>query len=601
MEQEFFPEGGCVRTGEPSYRVFIFTKEVTEDVKSVNITWSTIDSTCSIELTNPREKWIITENNLNGIWREDEKIKKAIYKRKKTFIVTKKSKSTINKNENPKSESSTTHTEAGTCVYDLYEGDSVISCGDTVRVYLKDPFSDYWYRGFTGYASPVTDSYSADADHFILTVHCEDTKRWIRATRLGWGVWGSDSSVSYATQEETEKATVSSIWQYVAPGKSLEELVVWLITGKTLDTSVIGDMQIKPDKEEELELRCGNFTLGKRWVIKNNKDVEDAQLFLFNECLRVQGKGADAEDLITEEGKFVTRAGSGENAKKVDDGSLYNVDGQIHVMIPEYLTYTGEDEEEGGIYLKPHTMLQEIGYRDEYSSRLGIIQDWAETVEFKFYALPNGDVLLEFPQYDFRPEDYGKANDSITKGKEVFKVTNKEIMGWDITEDDGGIDTLFVVGGSLEQYFKKIGDSAQLSGRIGISGKESLTKRFGWRCRNLDAPLVTSKEGCVLLAEALLNRSFSEAKTMNVDCTARYEVWPGRPYLVEGRRVLGYCTSIEHTIVWGSQLKTKINLSYLRGWNTEKEEWTTIGGKLISEERRYLDYSKLYSSEKKGI
>ena len=593
---QFFPEGGCVRTGEPSYRVFLFTKEVTEDVKSVNITWSTIDSTCSIELTNPREKWIITEDNLNGIWREDEKIKKEIYKRKKTFIVSEKSESTISdKDENPKASSS--HSEAGTCVYDLYEGDSVISCGDPVRIYLKDPFSDYWYRGFTGYASPVTDSYDASSDYFTLTVHCEDTKRWIRATRLGWGVWGSNSSVSYATKEEAGKASIYSIWQHVAPGMSLEELVVWLITGKVPDTSIVGNMKETTNTDQaikELELRCGNFTLGKRWVIKNKKDIEDAQLFLFNECLRVQGKGSDAEDLITEEGKFVTRAGSGEYANKVDDGNLYNVDGQIHVMIPEFLTYTGKDKE--GIDLKPHTMTEGIGYRDEYSSRLGIIQDWAETVEFKFYALPNGDVLLEFPQYDFRPEDYGKANDSIIKDGEVFKITNKEITGWDITEDDGGIDTLFVVGGSLEQYFKRIGDMAQLSGRIGLAAKESLTKRFGWRCRNLDAPLITSKEGCELLAEALLNRSFAEAKTMNVNCTARYEVWPGRPYLMEGRKVLGYCTSVEHTIIWGSQLKTKINLGYLRGWNKEKKAWTTIGGKLISEERRYLDYSKLYAS-----
>ena len=238
MEQEFFPEGGCVRTGEPSYRVFIFTKEVTEDVKSVNITWSTIDSTCSIELVNPREKWIITEDNLKGIWREDEKTKKAVYNKKKTFIVPEKSESTINekdeKDDRKKSKASSIHDEAGTCIYDLYEGDSVISCGDPVRVYIKDPFSDYWYRGFTGYATPVTDSYDAESDHFILTVHCEDTKRWIRATRLGWGVWGSKSSVSYATKEETEKASVYSIWQHVAPGKSLEELVVWLITGKIL-------------------------------------------------------------------------------------------------------------------------------------------------------------------------------------------------------------------------------------------------------------------------------------------------------------------------------------------------------------------------------
>ena len=596
MEQEFFPEGGCVRTGEPSYRVFLFTREVTEDVKSVNITWSIIDSTCSIELANPREKWIITEDNLKGVWREDEKVKKAIYNKKKTFIVSEKSESTINdKDSKPKSKNSTTHNEAGTCIYDLYEGDSVISCGDTVRVYIKDPFSDYWYRGFTGYASPVTDSYNAEADYFTLTVHCEDTKRWIRATRLGWGVWGSNSPVSYATTEEANKASVYSIWQHVAPGMSLEELVVWLITGKGLDSSIVGNMKETTNKDQkikELELRCGNFTLGKRFVIKNNKDVEEAQLFLMDECLRVQGKGGDAEDLITEEGKFVTRLGSGEYAKKVDDGNIYNVDGQIHVIIPEFLTHTSKDE--SGIDLKPHTMTSEIGYRDEYSSRLGIIKDWADTVEFEFYALPNGDVVLEFPQYDFRPEDYGEANKSVTSG-EIFKITNKEITGWNITEDDSGIDTLFVVGGSLEQYFKKVGDMAQLDGRIGFAAKESLAKRFGWRCRNLDAPLITSKEGCELLAEALLNRSFANAKTMRVDCTARYETWPGRPYQMEGRKVLGYCTSIEHVLIWGSQIKTTINLGYLRGWNEKRKEWTTIGGRLISEERRFLDYSKLYA------
>ena len=44
--------------------------------------------------------------------------------------------------------------------------------------------------------------------------------------------------------------------------------------------------------------------------------------------------------------------------------------------------------------------------RTEFKSRLAVISSLAARVEHSIYATPKGDIAIEFPLYDFRPEDY---------------------------------------------------------------------------------------------------------------------------------------------------------------------------------------------------
>jgi len=584
-KDKFTLEGGKIRTGEPDYRVFVFGIEITADVSSVITTWSFADSNATVEVANAREKYIVTRDNLDGEWREDEAVKEWIYNKKKKFTI----------------EGATGGIEN---VYDLHEDECIFNCGDPVRVYLKDPFSKQWYRGFTGYVTPVTDSYDAAFEKYTITLHCEDTKRWIKATRLVWGAWGKDGSpIKMATEEEMESA-VNSVWQEIKPGFTLADYIIWLITGE--------GAQRNGKTLESISQKCGNFEKGKEWAVKTVKDLESAQNWLWENVLRIDEdqiakEGAtvhqnvpkicyDANDNIVDcDGEEVVSIV--DDYSKWKDAGLYSVDGKVHLLLPEF--FSSGAEWEG---LLPHNIRENIGYRDEYQSRLSLLEDWIGRVNFFFYSLPNGDVICEFPQFDARPKDYGSANQSVidpfrpdVSDYEIFRIDNSELEGWSITEDDSEIETMFLVGGSLTQYFQNPTEAAKVAGVVAFSFRPALVKRFGWKAREISAPLVVEKEGAQLYADAIRNKSYINARTMSVPTTPKFEAWPARPYKVVGRKVLGFCTSIRHTVVWNQQVRTNFDFGYLRTYNEAKGRWTTIGGEGISEGARMLDYSKLFS------
>jgi hypothetical protein len=584
-----------IRTGEPDYRVFIFGNEVTSDVTSVNITWSHVNNNCTIELANQNEKYIVTRENKNHVWRTEEDIKKRVYRIKNAF-----------------------KTKKGDNVYDLYEGECIFSCGDPVRVYIKDPFSTQWYRGYTGYATPITDSFRADFNQYMVTIGVQDTKRWIRNTRLVFGVWGEDGSpYEVATKEEMADSSYRSVWQEIEPDFTLPEYVLWIITGQGFKR---GERELRT-----LGLKCGNFDKGMRWDIKNVRDLAQAQEWLTKNVLKIEktydlnGNELIGETIIDIEGPQVFRnIGSVEkcydsNGNEVpcrgadsdilntnvirietdwEEAGLYNVDGQVHVIMPEFLSsFTA---------FLPHTLIQQMGYRDEAKSRLSLIESWVSKLDFRFYALPNGDVLLEFPQYDLRPIDYvlnvsGGWPPAVGLDEDTpFRIKEDELIDWGITENDEKVDTLFLVGGSLTQYYQNTGDTAKLAGAVGFAYREKLVKRYGWKVKQLDNPFIVQKDAAQVYAESLVNKSFIDAKSMSVSTTPKFDAWPARPYKVDGRRYLGFCTSVNHVINWNSQCRSTFQLGYLRGWNDERQQWTAVGGNLISEETRDIDYSRIY-------
>lgn len=524
-----------IRTGDPSYRIFTYFNEITEDVVSVTVTWGYVESTCTITISNKNNKYILTKENVeDGIWTEDEKVKRDIYSMKKDYQVK------------------------GQPVYDLFESECIFHCGDPVKVYFKDPHSSQWWKSFSGYFTPVTDSYDSQSDKFVISLRCEDTKRWIRQTRLGIGVYGGKGPLDYATPDEQQNNVITTVFQNLPAGITLEEIFIWLILGTPPESLSVGGTV--PSSIS----RAGNFLNSDVQYVKDKSQFVSIQSNIIN-SLKINYEDIESDGL--------TYGWS--------EAGLLSVDGTLRMILPEFFKDFRA--------INPLNIITQVGYRDEYRDRLAILQDYAELLNFLFYTLPNGDIILEFPQYDLVPADYG---DEL---KEIFTVSENEVSTWDITEDDSNVQTAWFVTGTISQWFQKTDASAELSGLLGMAVRESLVPRFGWKVMQTNHPIVATQEGAELIANTLLNKSFVDAKSMSIKASLKIPVCPGRPYRVYGRNYMGFCTSVTHTITWARQASSSIALGYLRGWNRDKQMWTAIGGDSVGR-LGSMDYGEAFGS-----
>ena len=181
----------------PECRVFMFGTEVTKDVQSVSVKHSLGGNQCTIKLTNPRDRYVITKQDLIGNLREDKDflatydydyLKRVPPSRPDLLHLMTQNKK-IGKYGHSLSnqigqiasmfkpaKSPVTRMIYETKFYsgiDKKVGDFVFDYRDPVMVFMKGRFSPYWYFAFTGVIESwdEVDAYGSEQS---ISVRCED-------------------------------------------------------------------------------------------------------------------------------------------------------------------------------------------------------------------------------------------------------------------------------------------------------------------------------------------------------------------------------------------------------------------------------------------
>lgn len=191
----------------PECRVFIFGVEVTKDVQSVSVKHSLGGNNCTINLTNPRDRYVVTKQDLIGNWRED-----------KDFLATYDYShfSRISPNRPDLLAALTKNKKIGKYGHSLADqigqfgsffkpgkspvsrmifetkfysgiskraGDILFDYRDPVMVFMKGRFSPYWYFAFTGVIESWDDA-NAYATEQTINIKCEDPLYLLKRSRF---------------------------------------------------------------------------------------------------------------------------------------------------------------------------------------------------------------------------------------------------------------------------------------------------------------------------------------------------------------------------------------------------------------------------------
>lgn len=300
----------------PECRVFIFGTEVTKDIQSVSITHTFGGNKCTIRLTNPRDRYVVTKQDLIGNWREDKDFLatydydyfKRIPPSRPELLDLFGKNTKIGKYGHTLSDqigqvgslfkpqkAPTTRMIFETKFYsgmDKRVGDFVFDYRDPVMVFMKGRFSPYWYFAFTGVIESWDDIDTWPSEQTI-SIRCEDPLYLLKREKFS-----NRCSLIQAGNFETvtrnkHSSTKMNIYQNLlgAPNTTIDKAISILFFGADYQGRVANTHPILSDyvtenriKSEDLkDLEKVREVLEKDYRIGNSKagtNKKDSDLML---------------------------------------------------------------------------------------------------------------------------------------------------------------------------------------------------------------------------------------------------------------------------------------------------------------------------------
>lgn len=239
----------------------------------------------------------------------------------------------------------------------------------------------------------------------------------------------------------------------------------------------------------------------------------------------------------------------------------------------------------------------------EYSSRLALLNEICELLDYQFFVTPVGDLAFEFPHYNAVPSDFGGVFSgayTVARGLRNCRVSTNESQintAWVLTgsENERIVDDVtneFVA----ENIFKKaVLVAPMLTSRIGAK-----VKKIKMTLPGVGAVFDDRGEGkplSALLAFGLLQmqRELGKIETMSVTHEFRPYLLPNRPIHVLHRQRIGLTRTINYSMSVGGECSSQSELHYIRGIRRDGAfSFMGIGGV-----RMPVDYSSWYSGDVK--
>lgn len=531
--------------------------------------------------------------------------------------------------------------------YPLQAEDPIFHPNDPVRVFQRDPFRiDRWYHVFCGFLSDM-DDHVDENNQRVMTLVAEGPSKILRYARITTNPGIID--IKAVELLELDAAFRSA---YVAGFKNLTlpELLFGIIFGNDPDEEFGGKFFIRRKTAEgnsstqAAKLRgVGNFNYSRSVMAQFGGEVnESLSLYTGIPTIDVDNL-AEYQSLIDHEVKPTDIFEMAVEEFESDATKLANeayTDAEGNILIDEVVRIIGSRSDiypvDGGrlILLVPKSLHpeanREILLKDvvgsfalntEFQSRLSIIYDTIERIEFMFYESPKGDLICEFPLYDFNPNDFGtepvehfatKNNGPFASREETslsrnvkrgpfgprWKIRDRDTYNFSKGVTDEKVRTQIAVPWNLLQNYNETGTSEQIFKPSVVTLRHLLPLYWARLEQGTPKGFMSTPEAALVYANILLNRMNADARSIGINALPNLGAWVNRPIFFEPRNCFGTLTSVTHSTTWGmgGSQDTRLNINYIRGWDGLLDEnnnpvYTTVGGT----PSRPFDYKTLFN------
>jgi hypothetical protein len=515
--------------------------------------------------------------------------------------------------------------------YPFHTGDSIFHSNDQVRIFWRDPTdAARWYHMFAGFVSDYSDVVDEN-DQRLVRIRFEDASRILRYARLTtnpgildieaaavasdaitrtffndgfadlnlpqflftviFGAERAGTTGETGTEDVRGVRTFANL-RYSVNGQSESTLLEDAVGSYNFDRSfvaVFGPLDDGVTNTERDELVRANLPATTVDSLAQYQALVDHRVYvsdLTNMSLPEPDVQTEVETLRGDirkraDGTFVT-----EDIVRVigENPHLFPVDfGRLCFLVPGSL----------GPATNQKLLLNDIigvNTQTTWRTRLSLIYDVVERLDFQFYCSPKGDLICEMPLYDFEPDDFGNESLNLEqflglgRGNIQFdvgtdrergpfgpqlRVAKRDTISWERQFIDENVRTQMLGVWSLIPEFAGL-PASETVGNFAPVNLYGLIPQFGVRSETIDPMGIISNENAArVYANVKLNQINAEAKKATVQVLPRVQLgFPNRPMEFSERTFVATTVSLTHDLTWGlnGSMTTSMDLKYVRAW-----------------------------------
>ena len=464
---------------------------------------------------------------------------------------------------------------------------TVLHKNDPIRIFRKNPLreADEWMPAFTGYLENISYDTNYHTGVSNVKITCYDIRAFAQKKRIQTtaviGVTnprsifkGPPGSVDSVFTDLLDP----SINGHPLAGRRFEDVMEYLITGTATQDPDLSSRFGNSGYSRGL----GDFTLGDKIYYKPGDFRTGEQpdplehwhaLCLFGMDGRTVNRGDNT--VTIKQGRTKTLLGAEMNrrwiteseARRIGKETAHDGEWAPHKMFVHFLLPAGGT---GAKNLLDFDALNADTNKLDFRSVLDVMQDFANRIDYQFWVTPMGDFVVEFPQYDFFPKDYGEYST-------VFTV-NRHLQSDNIQDEAGDIVTAIIAHGRISAINEADIDAPFQPKAVVVA--PLMMGRYGVVEHELSLPYIADSKSLKRLAVIEFQKKLSEANKMDLQFDYRPFITPNRPIENFERQRMAVVTAIQNSLDLFKSGSTSVTSRYVR--RSLLREDGTLGYTLIT-------------------
>lgn len=437
--------------------------------------------------------------------------------------------------------------DTGDARWPLQDRSVIFHKNDPVRVFLHNPLTedDFWLYGFAGFV----DTYPVQTDYVTgqssIQISCYDIRALMQKMRV------QQNTIMPTRRPEPLFTDRTSIFadlispngdrlNHIFANFSFDQAMAILLTGTTLDRRGQGQ-----------RFGVGDLRIGKVVTYPVTDEPSDQNRATLEEwhtlCLNGPSAIADQNSIanltpLTE--SSIDAIGRGTTS----DGEYSPIRQYVHFLLPKDGT--------AAYNLVQQTFDAGSEQRD-FVTRYDIISDFCAQLDYEFTVLPNGDLVFEFPMYDFLPEDFGDW-------QPVFEFNHHLISGNFADESGDVISAIVVTGGPERTEVDQFAQAPSIVVPRAIIQSSVIAARVGLTIETATLPFCYDATRLRSLGFVEFQKRLANASQLDFEFGFRPFLLPNRPVYNRVEQRMGLISSVTDTMQLFGTCSTATTLRFVR-------------------------------------
>jgi hypothetical protein len=482
--------------------------------------------------------------------------------------------------------------------YPFSPGSLVIHKFDHVRIFAKNPLTlaDEWMCVFSGFLDLKPFNEDLVYGMSSIKVSCQDIRYAMQRMRTQANpaaTIGNENAVQFAKGGSVpnkpdagyfnDLVGPNSMTSHILGGVTFFGSISFLLLGKTpargssATAGAIEDVTDGSNVNTALN-QVGKLSLGEQITFNPKDDVNKRTQILeeWNDLVLFREFGMMTEAAMIQVGQETHEWGK---------HSIWET--KVHILRPaEGLPVSN--------MVEASVTQGRIGDKIQWASRLELLLDICENIDYVFYVSPWGDVIFEFPMWDFSPDDYGK------KYEEVYKFQN-HIISRDINDEGGEAVSAVTVESSQLQVETRVptetpnavNNYASNDERTRTIFSNALASRIGVQVKTLVKPGVSQE---MLTQLGMIEFAKATADYNKFSFRAQY-----RPFMMLNRPIydvdaykIGTLNNLTTTWRLRESVDVDLDLNYVRRGEIDRKSGKVDFRFITGGDSSTISYNRIY-------